>query len=94
MQGRDLAALEKIDENRYIKAMEEKETNDRKKEDLSNMRANNKRQGTLQALQQQMYEKEQRSRLKKMEDDSFAQIIKQQVTHGDQLDAKKKSELK
>jgi hypothetical protein len=30
MEGRDLATLEKIDEDRYMKAMQEKEMRDRK----------------------------------------------------------------
>jgi hypothetical protein len=30
MEGRDLASLEKIDEDRYMKAMQEKEMRDRK----------------------------------------------------------------
>jgi len=30
MEGRDLASLEKIDEERYMKAMQEKEIRDRK----------------------------------------------------------------
>jgi hypothetical protein len=30
MEGKDLATLEKIDEERYMKAMQDKEVNDRK----------------------------------------------------------------
>ena len=30
MEGRDLATLEKIDEERYMRAMQDKEINDRK----------------------------------------------------------------
>lgn len=39
-------------------------------------------------------EKEQQRRLQKMEDDAFAQIIKQKVIEGDQLDAQKKAEYR
>jgi hypothetical protein len=37
-----------------------------------------------------MLEKEQRKRLQKLEDDSFANIIKQKVAEGDMLDEQKK----
>ena len=41
-----------------------------------------------------MAEKEQRARLQKMEDDSFAAIVKQQVQEGDRIDDQKKQDTK
>lgn len=58
MQGRDLASLEKIDEERYIKALAEKEVNDRKNEELKNLNNRNTKNNNLAALQQQMNEKQ------------------------------------
>ena len=50
MQGRDLATLEKIDEERYMRAMQEKETNDRKNEELKNLNLRNAKNSNLAAL--------------------------------------------
>ena len=40
-----------------------------------------------------MLEKEQQKRLQKIEDDAFAQLIKQKVQDGEALDQRKKMEL-
>ena len=93
MQGRDLATLEKIDEERYMRAIAEKEIKDRKGEELKNMNIRNTKNNNLAALQQQMSEKQQRQMLQKMEDDAFANIIKQKVQEGEMLDAQKREEL-
>ena len=50
MQGRDLATLEKIDEERYMRAIAEKEINDRKNEELKNMNIRNTKNNNLAAL--------------------------------------------
>ena len=50
MQGRDLATLEKIDEERYMRAIAEKEINDRKSEELKNMNIRNTKNNNLAAL--------------------------------------------
>ncbi len=50
MQGRDLATLEKIDEERYMRAIAEKEIKDRKGEELKNMNIRNTKNNNLAAL--------------------------------------------
>ena len=50
MQGRDLATLEKIDEERYMRAIAEKEINDRKNEELKNLNIRNTKNNNLAAL--------------------------------------------
>ena len=72
MQGRDLASLSKQDEERMLKAVEEKNTRDRKADDEKNRRMNNIKNDNLSFLRQQMLEKEQKIRLNKIEDDALA----------------------
>ena len=50
LTGNDIITLSKQDEERYIKAMKEKEDRDRKNEDLRNMRMVNQRNDNLKAL--------------------------------------------
>ena len=57
MQGRDLASLSKQDEERMLKAVEEKNMRDRKNDDEKNMRMNNMKNDNLNVLRQQMLEK-------------------------------------
>jgi hypothetical protein len=94
MQGRDLATLSALDEARMLKQQQEKDARDRKVEEAKNMKFNAMKQDNLSVLQRQMLEKEQRRRLQKMEDDSFAAIIKQKVAEGEMMDEKKKEEFK
>ena len=76
MQGRDLATLSKLDEARMLKELQEKDQRERKVDQQKNMKFNNMKQENLTVLQRQMLEKQHRSRLQKLEDDSFASIIK------------------
>ena len=52
MNGRDLATLSKQDEERMLKALEEKNVRDRKTDDEKNMRMNNMKNDNLNVLKQ------------------------------------------
>ena len=77
MAGKDLASLSRVDEARYLKAVEDKEAEAQKKADRQRLAARNDQAGNLAMLRQQMLEKEQRKRLERLQDDSFAAVVKQ-----------------
>ena len=63
MQGKDLATLSRLDEERYINAMKEKEIKDSKSEEMKRQRQMNEKINNNDALRKQMQEKEQHRRL-------------------------------
>ena len=52
MEGRDLATLSRLDEERYMKAMQDKNISDAKKDELERQKANYNKNQNMMALQQ------------------------------------------
>mmetsp|Transcript_23955 Transcript_23955/g.36707 ORF Transcript_23955/g.36707 Transcript_23955/m.36707 type:complete len:102 (+) Transcript_23955:1930-2235(+) len=82
MYGKDLAALSRQDEERYVKAMADKELRERKEEERNKLKFQSNKQHNQEMLKQQMMDKQQQRRIKQMEDEAFAALIRQQVSDG------------
>jgi hypothetical protein len=93
MHGKDLASLSAQDEERMIKQLNEKQLRDRKADDEKSMKHNHAKNDNLNYLKRQMIEKQDKARLEKLQDDAFAELIKQKVKDGEILDDKKKREI-
>jgi hypothetical protein len=94
MQGRDLATLSALDEARMLKQLQEKDARDKKIEESKSMKFNKMKKENISVLQRQMMEKQQQKILKKLEDDTYASIIKQNVSEAEMAEKKKVEEFK
>ena len=86
MKGKDLASLAKLDEERMLREMQAKEAREDRKAAIDMKNFSNKKRDNLEALRRQMMEKEQQRKLEKMENDAYANLIRQKVVEGELQD--------
>ena len=79
MEGRDLATLSRLDEEKYMKAMQDKQVQDAKNDLLERQKNANSKNSNALALQQQMLDRQNQNKLLKYQDESFAALLRQQV---------------
>lgn len=78
-----MATLAKLDEERMLRDLQAKEAREDKRAAIEQKNFSYKKRDNLEALRRQMMEKEQAKRLEKMENDAYANLIKQKVIEGE-----------
>jgi hypothetical protein len=92
--GEDLHSLAKRDEQAYLKALQEREQREQRRQDEQMRSQVRSKQMNIQGLGQQLQEKQVQRQIKELEERRYGEQVKHQVLTQQQVEAMKHEEAK